>query len=44
MKLAKYIRCLFQIALPEHSTVAEQLLDQIRCLAEELESVRGTLL
>ncbi|RFU28018.1 hypothetical protein B7463_g8334, partial [Scytalidium lignicola] len=36
IKLAKYMRCLFQIALPENPTVAEQLLDQIQSLAEEL--------
>jgi len=36
IKLAKYMRCLFQIALPENPAVAEQLLDQIQSLAEEL--------
>ncbi|KAH8811736.1 meiosis protein SPO22/ZIP4 like-domain-containing protein [Xylogone sp. PMI_703] len=36
IKLAKYMRCLFQIALPETPAVAEQLLDQIHSLAEEL--------
>ncbi|RDL39259.1 uncharacterized protein BP5553_03599 [Venustampulla echinocandica] len=34
-KLAKYMRCLFQIALSDNAGVAEQLLDQIRDLAEE---------
>ena len=39
IKLAKYMRCLFQVALSENAYVAESLLDQIRHLAEEASGV-----
>ncbi|RKF74152.1 Sporulation-specific protein 22 [Golovinomyces cichoracearum] len=34
-KLAKYMRCLFQIAISENTVLAEQLLDQVHSHAEE---------
>ncbi|RKF63583.1 Sporulation-specific protein 22 [Erysiphe neolycopersici] len=34
-KLAKYMRCLFQIAISENTELAEQLLDQVQSHAEE---------
>ena len=37
-KLAKYQRCIFQIALGSISDVAEDLLDQILSFAEEASS------
>jgi hypothetical protein len=39
-KLAKYMRCLFQIALSGSSNIAEQLLDQICNLAQDAAEVR----
>lgn len=30
IRLAKYMRCLFQIALADHEEVAEELLDQVQ--------------
>jgi hypothetical protein len=38
-KLAKYMRCLFQVALSNNPAVAEGLLDQIYHLAEETSEV-----
>ena len=38
-KLAKYMRCLFQVALSDNPLVAEQLLDQIYYVAEESSKV-----
>lgn len=37
------MRCLFQIALSDNAEIAEQLLDQIRDLAEESKDVRLTV-
>ncbi len=34
-KLSRYMRCLFQYALPQGINVAEDLLDQIYTLAQE---------
>ena len=34
-KLAKYMRCLFQIAIAENTEIAEELLDQVCRYAEE---------
>lgn len=42
-KLAKYIRCLFQIALSDDVEVAEQLLDQVCGYASEAAEVRYPL-
>jgi tetratricopeptide (TPR) repeat protein len=41
-KLAKYMRCLFQYALPEGGPIAEDLLDQVVNLAKESSEVRIT--
>lgn len=37
-RLAKYMRCLFQYALPHDAAIAEELLDQVHQLAEVAES------
>jgi hypothetical protein len=39
-KLAKYTRCLFQIALSGNSNIAEQLIEQISYLAQDAAEVR----
>jgi hypothetical protein len=39
IKLTKYMRCLFQVALTDSPDVAEQLLEQVRSLAEETSEV-----
>lgn len=39
-KLAKYMRCLFQVALSDSPHIAEQLLDQVQSMAEEASQVR----
>lgn len=33
-KLSRYMRCLFQYALPQDDTIADQLLDQIHGIAQ----------
>jgi len=38
-KLAKYMRCLFQVAISDNIDVAAQLLDQVQALAEEMSQV-----
>lgn len=38
-KLAKYMRCLFQIAISDNPTIAEQLLDQVHNHAKEAAEV-----
>lgn len=38
-KLAKYMRCLFQIALSDNVEIAEALLDQVHDHAEEAAEV-----
>ncbi len=38
-KLAKYMRCLFQITISDNSVIAEQLLDQIHNHAEQAAEV-----
>ncbi len=40
LKLAKYMRCLFQVAMLDNMEVAEQLLDQAHEQAEEAAEVR----
>lgn len=42
IKLAKYMRCLFQIAISDNPAIAEQLLDQVHNHAEEAAEVRGS--
>jgi hypothetical protein len=42
-KLAKYMRCLFQIAMLDNMEVAEQLLDQAHEQAEEAAEVQSHL-
>ncbi len=39
-KLAKYMRCLFQVAISDNSDIAELLLDQVHCHAREAAEVR----
>ena len=39
VRLAKYMRCLFQVALSENPHVAESLLSQIEHLAKEASDV-----
>lgn len=43
MALAKYMRCLFQIAQSDNVEVAEQLLDQIASQAAEAHQVISPL-
>lgn len=38
-RLAKYMRCLFQIAISDNVEIAEQLLDQVSSHAEEAAEV-----
>jgi len=38
-KLAKYMRCLFQVAISDHVDVAEQLLEQVYAQAVEASEV-----
>jgi len=38
-RLAKYMRCLFQIALADNTDVAEQLLDQVQDHTEQAAEV-----
>lgn len=40
VKLAKYMRCLFQITISSDLGIAEQLLDQVCGYAEEASEVR----
>jgi hypothetical protein len=42
-KLAKYMRCLFQIALSDNMEIAEALLDQVHGHAEEAAEVSCSL-
>jgi hypothetical protein len=42
-KLAKYMRCLFQIAMLDNMEVAEQLLDQAHEQAKEAAEVKSLL-
>ncbi len=35
VSLAKYMRCLFQIAIPSNPIIAEQLIDQVQSHVEE---------
>lgn len=42
-KLAKYMRCLFQVALSDSPNIAEQLLDQVHSIAEEASRVSGPI-
>jgi hypothetical protein len=42
-KLAKYMRCLFQIAMLDNMEVAEQLLDQTHEQAKEAAEVKSLL-
>jgi hypothetical protein len=42
-KLAKYMRCLFQVAMLDNMEVAEQLLDQAYEQAEEAAEVKSLL-
>lgn len=39
-RLAKYMRCLFQVALSDNPQIAEQLLEQVYQHAEEASEVR----
>jgi hypothetical protein len=39
MKLAKYMRCLFQVAISDSGEIAEQLLDQVHSIAADAEEV-----
>lgn len=39
LKLARYMRCLFQISISENSKIAEKLLDQVCNHAEEASEV-----
>jgi hypothetical protein len=43
-KLAKYMRCLFQIAISDNVEVAEELVDQVHNHAEEAAEVGCSLL
>lgn len=38
-RLAKYTRCLFQIAIVDNQVIAEELLDQVQSHAEEASQV-----
>lgn len=40
IRLAKYMRCLFQVALSDNTEVAEELLDQIQDHTEQASEVR----
>jgi hypothetical protein len=42
-KLSRYMRCLFQYALPHGNNVTEDLLDQIYKLAQEASEVSGQI-
>lgn len=42
-KLAKYMRCLFQVAMLDNMEVAEQLLDQAQGQIEEASEVKLAL-
>jgi hypothetical protein len=42
-KLSRYMRCLFQYALPHGNNVTENLLDQIYKLAQEASEVSGQI-
>jgi hypothetical protein len=42
-KLAKYMRCLFQIAISDNVEIAEALLDQVHSHAEEAAEVSCSL-
>ena len=42
VRLAKYMRCMFQLALSDNTEVAEQLLDQIQDHTEQTAEVRST--
>ncbi len=39
-KLAKYMRCLFQVAMTDNMSVAEELLDQVEAHAADCAEVR----
>jgi hypothetical protein len=39
VRLAKYMRCLFQVAISDNSEIAEQLLDQVHEHAEQASEV-----
>lgn len=41
--LARYMRCLFQVALSDNVEIAEQLLDQVQQHADEAQHVRSAL-
>ena len=41
--LAKYMRCLFQVAISDNVEIAEQLLDQVQQHAYEAQDVRFAL-
>ncbi len=43
-KLAKYMRCLFQVAMLDNMEVAEQLIDQVHEQAQEATEVSFPLL
>ncbi len=43
-KLAKYMRCLFQVALSSDTEIAEQLLDGVGTHAQEAEHVSSSIL
>ena len=42
-KLAKYMRCLFQVAISDNVEIAEELLDQVHSHAEEAAEVGFSL-
>jgi hypothetical protein len=42
-KLAKYMRCLFQVAMLDNTEVAEQLIDQVHEQAQEAAEVSHLL-
>jgi hypothetical protein len=42
-KLAKYMRCLFQIAISDNVKIAEELLDSVHSHAEEAAEVSYSL-
>ena len=42
IRLSKYMRCLFHVAVSDNQSVAEQLLDRVQSLAEETSGVGST--
>ena len=42
-KLSRWIRCLFQIALPSNLSIAEEILDQAISVCQDIPKVKGSL-